>query len=134
VRRPRSNLGARIRPGLPAGALRGGSIGLGVTFRRLTFLPMPRANWKTKRAALFRRLGGKCAVCGSTEELQIDHKRPRNWTPHDMSNEARVRAYAKAIRDGNAQLLCPSHHSEKTNEEQKSGGLLELIVAVLEPF
>lgn len=61
-------------------------------------------------------LGGQCAICGSTEQLEIDHKNredksfalSRNWT----------RAWYKTVAElTKCQLLCVSCHMKKSIKE-----------------
>ena len=74
-------------------------------------------NWKERRADLLKQLGGKCAKCGRTKDLQFDHKKSRNWKPETMSKEKRLRSYQTAAKAGKIQLLCAGCHAEKTITE-----------------
>lgn len=84
-----------------------------------------------RRRALIRALGGKCAVCGSTEKLELDHKAPRDWTPSTRSKTQRLRAYQAEAKKGNVQVLCAQHHGAKTRDDQKT--FLEHLLSD-EPF
>ena len=55
-----------------------------------------------KRLAMIDLLGGKCAICGSTDKLEIDHIIPLNLGgSHDTSN---------------LQVLCGKHNRKKGNK------------------
>jgi DNA-binding XRE family transcriptional regulator len=57
------------------------------------------------RELLIESLGGRCKKCKSTEDLEIDHVKPRlKDGEHKLSN---------------IQLLCRKHHWEKTTEDLK---------------
>lgn len=58
-------------------------------------------------------LGGKCLVCGSTEDLHIDHIDPKQKEYkisqlHSHKKEKQIRELNKC------QILCKEHHIEKT--------------------
>lgn len=63
-------------------------------------------------------LGGKCAWCGSTENLEIDHIDPKEKKNHISQILSRkweiVREELKKC-----QLLCESCHMEKSKEEKE---------------
>ena len=81
--------------------------------------------WKKRRAKAEARLGGKCIVCGSTEELEFDHIDPSTKTTtigraSSMNDEKFWKEVDKC------QLLCVVHHRSKTSSEQSvehGGGL-----------
>lgn len=62
-----------------------------------------------------RNLGGVCASCPSTDELELDHVDPSLKNGETVS-EAEVRA-ARGETD-NLQLLCHDCHVRKTNRER----------------
>jgi hypothetical protein len=77
--------------------------------------------WR-RRAQAIEQLGGKCVVCGSTDDLEFDHidastvdRRIRGslWT---VSEERLQAELAKC------QLLCHKHHREKTIRNKETGG------------
>lgn len=43
--------------------------------------------------AVIYLLGGRCAVCGSTENLSVDHVDGITWDRHSVGREARVKRY-----------------------------------------
>ena len=78
-----------------------------------------RKRYADQRADFYARLGGVCAVCGTDENLQIDHvdrkKKSFNigrlWPAKDLP-----KAYKELKK---CQLLCEPHHVEKTAREQR---------------
>ena len=81
-----------------------------------------------RRGKAIVQLGGKCAICGSTEELEFDHVNrdpdPRSRKGHGTMwtfSEARLQKELEKC-----QLLCKLHHLEKTRKEnsvEHGGGL-----------
>jgi hypothetical protein len=63
-------------------------------------------------------LGGRCVVCGTTENLEFDHINPAvklfTLTKRRLSKE---KFEAELIK---CQLLCHEHHLKKTAEERRS--------------
>jgi hypothetical protein len=60
-------------------------------------------------------LGGVCVICGTTEDLQIDH-----IDPNTKSFTFGSKRPARAVWDAElkkCQLLCLEHHKEKTARE-----------------
>jgi 5-methylcytosine-specific restriction endonuclease McrA len=68
-------------------------------------------------AAAFDRLGGKCVVCGATEDLEFDHIDPSTKLANvcDSAAFGDQRFWAEVVK---CQLLCPSCHQAKTAREQ----------------
>jgi len=65
-------------------------------------------------------LGGKCSICGSTSNLEFDHKKPGNksftltklWSvPEDE--------FKKELKK--CRLLCRKHHLENTGKQRENG-------------
>jgi 5-methylcytosine-specific restriction endonuclease McrA len=80
-----------------------------------------------RRERAIIQLGGKCVVCGSTEDLEFDHKNPDDKDPRCNSgymftfSERRLQAEL-----AKCQLLCHDCHLEKTSSEasvEHGGGL-----------
>lgn len=75
-----------------------------------------RLRFHRRRAIVLERLGGKCVVCGSTSDIQIDHRDPSikmsSWTLAGMSQSKLETEIIKC------QLLCQPHHIEKTVTER----------------
>lgn len=80
--------------------------------------------WRLKAEA-YERLGGKCAKCGTTENLEIDHidRRTKSVNVTRFCSMSREKFLAELPL---CQLLCEEHHREKTSAEQSvphGGGL-----------
>ena len=71
---------------------------------------------RTRRPKLVEYLGGKCAVCGTTEDLQFDHIDPEDKS-FDIKGRLTLSDEVKAELD-KCQLLCGPHHREKSAREQ----------------
>jgi len=69
-----------------------------------------------RRSESIEKLGGKCVVCGSTENLEIDHidrtTKTMNISGLWSANIVRYEAELKLC-----QLLCEEHHKQKTRRE-----------------
>ena len=70
---------------------------------------------RKRRQEVITQLGGKCTMCGVTDELEIDYIDPSakalpigSVLGMSLSNPVRIAELAKC------QLLCSKHHSEKT--------------------
>jgi hypothetical protein len=61
-------------------------------------------------------LGGKCAVCETTEDLQIDHI---DWVYKSMTVTQMCRATMEKFLTelGKCQLLCGTHHRQKSRSD-----------------
>lgn len=78
-----------------------------------------------KREEAITILGGKCVICGSIENLEIDHKdrRTKSFEISKLWSKNRSE-YLMELRK--CQLLCYDHHKEKTSNERSvehGGGL-----------
>lgn len=75
----------------------------------------PNVAWyRRERARWIAFLGGCCAKCGTTEELEFDHDVPRDWQPSRTSRWQRLRNYIKDIKAGRVKsLLCRSCNASK---------------------
>ena len=69
------------------------------------------------RAEMVARLGGHCAWCPSTDDLQFDHKDPATKLFAIASGLDRPRGVLLAEVD-KCQLLCGPHHVEKTADDE----------------
>jgi hypothetical protein len=71
--------------------------------------------WMTEAREM---LGGQCVVCGTTEDLEFDHISPATklfaLTDYRPGKTAWL---AEAVK---CQLLCKTHHREKTAREQQT--------------
>ena len=60
-----------------------------------------------RRLALIERLGGRCAVCGSTDALQLDHyPAPATWDQRAVGMIHRIRIYEREAARGLLRVLC----------------------------
>ena len=75
-----------------------------------------RAYYHKRRARIHEYLGGVCAVCGTTENLEVDHLDPKE----KIFNIAH-RLSVKNIKDelAKCQLLCKQCHAKKTAKENE---------------
>lgn len=73
--------------------------------------------YEAQRKLFLDTLGGKCAKCGLTDELQIDHRDPANksFNVGRLWGESRIHlAFAELKK---CQALCGNHHREKSAVE-----------------
>lgn len=80
-----------------------------------------RALYDQRIAQYKEYLGGRCAKCGATEDLEFDHKVPGSRKFVITTNFEASWVVMKAELD-KCQLLCREHHIEKSREcgEMKS--------------
>lgn len=70
------------------------------------------------KAKMHALLGGKCVVCGSTEDLEIDHIR-RRYKKQEVTSMFLMCTDAQILKElKKCQLLCHTHHMEKTIRER----------------
>lgn len=73
--------------------------------------------YKRRRAKIIAYLGGKCVRCGSTSELEIDHK-DHTKKAFDISKNFAI-AWTRLVPElDKCQLLCNAHHLDKTAVDQ----------------
>lgn len=71
-----------------------------------------------KKEELKQKLGNKCAICGSTKNLQFDHINPMKKTI-DISKS--ITSTNKILSElSNIQLLCKSCHDSKTKRDNSN--------------
>lgn len=71
-----------------------------------------RRHVTTRRQALMRQLGNKCAIEGcENDDLEFDHPLGRSYDIKKLSQWTRVKRYAQDLADGNLRLLCRSHNA-----------------------
>jgi hypothetical protein len=58
------------------------------------------------RSRLLERLGGECAKCGATENLELDHPFGREWVARDKNRWVRMKLYWQDYESGNLRILC----------------------------
>lgn len=78
------------------------------------------ARYKCRMEEARRQLGGCCGVCGTTENLQFDHKdrSSKGMTITDMKCYSEVRFQEELVK---CQLLCVTCHNQKTVQEVWGG-------------
>lgn len=71
-----------------------------------------------RRAQVLDHLGGTCAICGVTSELDIDHKDYKEKTIplNKLWGSSEEKFWAEVDK---CQLLCRKHHIAKTSLESK---------------
>ena len=74
-----------------------------------------------RRQQALQDLGGMCVVCGVTEGLEFDHVSPDTKLANicDMLSHGNDRFWNEVAK---CQLLCRSHHDEKSKREGNYGG------------
>lgn len=81
--------------------------------------------FRRRKAAAINQLGGCCVVCGSDEKLEFDHIDPQSklYTIGMIFTHSETKLQSELLK---CQLLCKSHHLEKTISQQSvdhGGGL-----------
>jgi hypothetical protein len=77
--------------------------------RRLSMTPKAvwmRAYRRQKRRELIQLLGGVCADCGGTKNLEPHHTGPRTWVSRNIWSNQRLRRYIEEAAAGLVELLC----------------------------
>jgi hypothetical protein len=69
--------------------------------------------WYAKRRASYLE-DKSCAVCGSTDRLEVDHKDPKQKLSHRVWSWTATRREAELEK---CQVLCYEHHLEKTKRQ-----------------
>lgn len=73
-----------------------------------------KERYRREKQALIERLGGACAICGATENLEFDHKK-RGDKKFCITGELHSRELDSELEK--CQLLCHDCHWEKTLKE-----------------
>lgn len=63
--------------------------------------------------ALRKQLGGQCAICGKTHNLEFDCIAPQGHFHHKIEWSWRISFYRNQAHAGNLQLLCAKHNAMK---------------------
>lgn len=83
-----------------------------------------RNRYARQREEFIHHLGGCCVICGTTEELEIDHIDPREKS-FDIGRLWPVAKLPDVYEElKKCQLLCRFHHIEKTKSDYESGKLV----------
>ncbi len=72
-----------------------------------------RLRYHQRRAAEVDALGGKCAQCGSTEQLEFDHVEPEDKS-FNVAERWSIGLGSWHAETSKCQLLCRDCHQEKT--------------------
>lgn len=76
---------------------------------------------KNRRNQLIEMSGGRCVKRGSTDDLNFDHKDPKERT-FRLTGDALDKAWKKVLEEwGKCQLLCRKCHHRKTKENDEYG-------------
>ena len=76
-----------------------------------------REQYARLRAVMVESLGGQCVRCGATENLHFDHIDPASKS-FDIS-QIQSHPWVHVVEElSKCQLLCQSHHQEKTLAER----------------
>lgn len=79
-----------------------------------------KRRWAKRKAAAVALLGGKCARCESTENLEFDHIDPNTkiMTVARTSSRSEEFFWTEVKK---CQLLCQGHHLIKSGEDRLAG-------------
>ena len=79
-----------------------------------------KKRYHSRKKEAIEMLGGKCSVCGTTKNLELDHKNPdnKNFAVTKLWSvpEAEFKREVKKCR-----LLCNKHHREHTGKQREKG-------------
>lgn len=84
----------------------------------MTAKTLPRPRWPSLasahrmelankiQSALHDELGGQCALCGETHDLEFNHIYKRDWKPSKLNRYRRMLRYRREAKEGLISLLC----------------------------
>lgn len=73
-----------------------------------------------RREKVIAHLGGKCSICGTNENLEINHINPKEKS-HNIG-DIQDGVWEKIIEElEKCELLCVEHHKQVTKEQYKKG-------------
>jgi 5-methylcytosine-specific restriction endonuclease McrA len=76
---------------------------------------------KDRRVKLIQMAGSACKECGSTKQLEFDHRDPAKLS-FRLSGAGLDRAWSVILEEfQKCDLLCESCHEEKTSRESENG-------------
>lgn len=75
---------------------------------------LDKARYLRHRSEVIKRLGGKCVVCGTTKNLEVDHKDPKKKKFEVLASMRSINGESLKKEVKKCQLLCHKHHMEKT--------------------
>ncbi len=76
-----------------------------------------RNKYNNRRARAIEKLGGICSICGTTDNLEFDHRDPKTKTISITKALYRKNEILQLELE-KCQLLCLIHHREKSKMEQ----------------
>ena len=77
------------------------------------------ARYAASRRRVIQLLGGKCAVCGCTENLEIDHIKPEDKELDVSRTLMRNELTDEVLKEiAKCQALCHKHHMQKSIRER----------------
>lgn len=81
-----------------------------------------KRRYHQRRAEALETLGGKCVICGTTEDLEIDHidADDKEIPLNKMWSIAKARFLQELDK---CQLLCKEHHKEKSRTDMSRKAL-----------
>lgn len=62
---------------------------------------------------LIQDLGGKCVVCGTTDNLTIDHIDGCDYTHSTVEWSHRISIYRREAKENKLQVMCDLHNTKK---------------------
>lgn len=92
-------------------------------FRRLEYNAYMRKRYRTvypeRKAKALELLGGSCAQCGETSDLDFDHISPKTKTI-EVTDLLDTHSWDSILQEmEKCQLLCKNCHKQKTREDRK---------------
>ena len=72
-------------------------------------------DYRSTRQQILEHLGGKCVICGTTENLEVNHRDLADTADRRKSKKSYTcRPGLKAIKNGDVdvELMCKKHHAE----------------------
>jgi 5-methylcytosine-specific restriction endonuclease McrA len=73
--------------------------------------------WARKvRLFILDKLGGKCAKCGTTENLELDTIIPTGHTITQREQSQLACHYRRQLKENNLQILCKKHNRQKSDK------------------
>lgn len=84
-------------------------------------------SYHTTRQKILQELGGKCVVCGTTENLEINHRDLKDTAERrESGNKKRCGVSLTEVRNNSVdvELLCKEHHAEWSNAQRRAAVIL----------
>ena len=70
------------------------------------------------------KLGGKCRLCSSIENLELDHPFGKDWEARKLSPQMRMKRYEIDYENGKLSLLCQNCNRKDGATNQKYYGAI----------